>query len=400
MTYATRVILLGVVVALSACRVGPTLAPPLPLAEVPFDPYGGAIYVPGVINGDSAWLMFDTGLSRSGLDREWARSVVGGPASSPEAPAAQAAETASSTVLDTLRLGDIALRNYRVALYALRGLSEASGRTERGLLGNDVMQRFTVEIDYLARRVRLFDPQGYHYEGPGTAVPFTPDANLPLLQAQVKARGQRPISARLLLDTGASGLCLILTAPFVEQHGLARVSPAIDAPIGTGLVGELHGRIVRLEELRVGGLRVRSPTTGLGGENKGFLGRTDIDGVLANAAFEGSRLVVDYARRRIIIAGRVSAGSPCDYDMSGLRLIARGPSLRQVIVDYVVPRSPGAEAGIQVGDELLGVDGRGVGEADLNGLRKAFRVEGATRRLVLLRNADTLRVTLRLRHLL
>jgi PDZ domain-containing protein len=178
------------------------------------------------------------------------------------------------------------------------------------------------------------------------------------------------------------------------------VSPAIDAPIGTGLVGELHGTIVRLEELRVGRLRVRSPTTGLGGENKGFLGRTDIDGVLANAAFEGSRLVVDYARRRIIIAGRASVGSPCDYDMSGLRLIARGPSLRHVIVDYVVPRSPGAEAGIQVGDELLGVDGRGVGEADLNGLRKAFRVEGATRQLVLLRNADTLRVRLRLRHLL
>src|SRR3989449_2524489 len=49
------------------------LAPEPPLAVIPFDPYGGAIYVPGVINGDSAWLMLDTGLSRTGLDRKSTR---------------------------------------------------------------------------------------------------------------------------------------------------------------------------------------------------------------------------------------------------------------------------------------------------------------------------------------
>src|SRR5204863_278789 len=132
--------------------------------------------------------------------------------------------------------------------------------------------------------------------------------------------------ARLLLDTGASGLCLILTVPFVEQHGLASVAPAIEAPIGTGLAGELHGTIVRLQQLELGRLRVTSPTTGLGSENKGFLGRTDIDGVIGNAVFEGSRLIVDYARRRVIIEPRVAGGSLCDYDMSGLRLVARRPA--------------------------------------------------------------------------
>src|SRR5439155_515789 len=123
-----------------ACWHGPTPAPLLPVAVLPLDAYGGAIYVPAVINGDSAWLMLDT-----------------------------------------------------------------------------------------AR---------YRYKGAGTTVRFTPDADLPLLRAQVKVRGRRAIPARLLLDTGASGLCLILTTTFAEQHGLGRVAPAIEAPIGTGLVGE------------------------------------------------------------------------------------------------------------------------------------------------------------------
>jgi len=378
----------------SGCWRGPALTPQGPVAVIPFDPYGGAIYVPGVINGDSAWLMFDTGLSRTGVDREWARSIGTG------AAAAQVADTASSTVVDTLRLGDLALRRYRVALYSLRGLSEASGRLERGLVGHDVLRRFTVEIDYRERRVRLFDPAQYRYAGPGSIVPFTPDADLPLLRAHVKVRGRRAIPARLLLDTGASGLCLILTVPFVEQHDLARVSPAIEAPIGTGLFGELHGTIVRLEALRLAGVTLRSPTAGLGGEKQGFLGRTDIDGVIGNAVFEGSRLIVDYARRRAIVEPRGTAGSACDFDMSGLRLAARGPGLNRIVVDYIVPRSPSADARIQVGDELLLIDGRAVAAGALSDARKALRVDGAVRQLVLRRGADTIRVALKLRRLL
>src|SRR5439155_5665409 len=196
---------------LAGCFSGTLATPPPAVAVMPFDPYGGAIYVPAIVNGDSAWLMFDTGLSRTGLDRDWAKS----------AGATPVADTGATVVLRSLRLGDLRLDDYRTALYPLAGLSEASGRLQHGLLGHAVLRRFAVEIDYPTRRVRLLDATSYRYAGPGTAVPFTPDADLPLLRARIKVRGRRAIPARLLLDTGASGLCLILTTPFVEQHGLA-----------------------------------------------------------------------------------------------------------------------------------------------------------------------------------
>lgn len=392
---AGRALALGTALV-GGCRVGPALEPPPapPVAVLPFDPYGGGIYVLGVINGDSAWLMFDTGLSHTGFDREWA-ALGGAAVTRRETPGG-----AASVVVDRLRLGDLELRNYSSALYSLRGLSEASGRLERGLVGHDVLERFTVEIDYPALRIRLFDPVHYRYAGSGHAVAFTPDADLPLLQAALKIRGRRAIPARLLLDTGASGLCLILTAPFVAEHDLAQLSPAIAAPIGTGLAGDLPGTIVRLQELRLGSLKVPSPTTGLGGASKGFLGRTDIDGVISNAVFEGSRLIVDYVGRRVFIEPGPSAGARCDYDMSGLRLAARGAGLTHLVVDYVVPRSPSGDAGIWVGDELLRLDDRPVAGADLSAVRQALRVDGAVRRLVLRRAADTIHVALRLRRLL
>jgi S1-C subfamily serine protease len=86
--------------------------------------------------------------------------------------------------------------------------------------------------------------------------------------------------------------------------------------------------------------------------------------------------------------------------MSGLRLAARGPDLRQVIVDYVVPHSPGADAGIAVGDELLRIDDRRVADAILNDVREALRTAGAVPQLLLRRGGDTIRVAVRLRRLL
>ena len=376
-----------------ACYRAPAPGPQLATATVPFDGYGGAIYVPGVIDDDSTWLMLDTGLSRTGLDRDWADSIGVRAAPSPSAPA-------SAAVVTSFGIGDLKLEQHRVALYSLAGLSAASGRVQHGLIGHDVLQRFVVEIDYPGRRVRFYDPARFRYRGSGTTVRFTADADLPLLSASVKVRGRRPIPARLLLDTGASGLCVILTTPFAEQQGLHGLAPAIEAPIGTGLVGDLHGTIVRLQELRLGSMKVKSPTTGLGGEYKGFLGRTDIDGVIGNSVFEGSRLIVDYARRRVIVEPRASAGAWCDFDMSGMRLTARGPELKHVVVDYVVPQSPSSEAGVLAGDELLQIDGRGVSEGDLSDVRKALRNEGAVRALVLRREADTIKVSVKLRRLL
>ena len=383
----------GIIASLltAGCWLGKHVAPPEPVASVPFDSYGGAIYVPAVVNGDSVWLILDTGLSRTGFDHDWAST-----------PGLSIAETDSTGVVTSFRLGGLELPDQRVVLYRLDALSAASGRPERGLVGHDVLHRFTVEIDYPRQRVRLFDASHYEYRGHGASVEFALDADVPLLRASVKAPGRQRVAARLLLDTGASGLCMIFSTPFGEAHGLSLLRPAIAAPIGTGLAGDLHGVVVRLQEVRLGQVRIASPTSAVGTEHKGFLARRDFDGIVGNSAFEGSRLIVDYARHRVIVErGIPEAGSErCAFDMSGLRLVARGTGLRAFVVDYVIPRSPAADAGVLVGDELLSIDGRLASALTLSDVRRAFSVEEAVRKLILRRDSDTLRVVLKLRRLL
>src|SRR5256712_180978 len=256
---------------------GPPPAPSLatesapPVAVMSFEPYGGLLYVHGVVNRDSAWLILDTGTSHTGLDREWAWTTGALPVAAPGAPAPQVAETASAAVVDTMHLAGLALPNYQVALYALRGVSEASGRPERGFVGHDVLRSFTVEIDYREQRVRLYDPARYHYAGSGTVVPFAAGDDRPLLHGSITVPGRPPIPARLLLDTGASGLCLILTVPFVERHGLAGAgSPAIEVPTGTSRDGPLRGTPAPPKEVPLRRLPRASPTTRLRGAPSGL----------------------------------------------------------------------------------------------------------------------------------
>jgi hypothetical protein len=133
-----------------ACWHGPRLAPELPLAVIPFDPYGGAVYLPGVVNGDSAWLMLDTGLSRTGLARDWAATIH----AVPVAPRGQVADTASAADVDTLRLGDLALPDRQLALYPLRGLMLLiDGRAVAGANLSDV--RTLLRVDGVVRRLVL-----------------------------------------------------------------------------------------------------------------------------------------------------------------------------------------------------------------------------------------------------
>jgi len=383
----------GMIAALltAACWPARRIAAPQPVATVPFDAYGGAIYVPAVVDGDSVWLMLDTGLSHTALDHDWA-FTSGLPI----------AETESTGVVTSFRLGELELSQQHVVLYRLGALSAASGRPERGLLGHDVLHRFTVEIDYQRQRVRLYDAAHYEYRGHGAAVLFAPDADVPLLRASVKAPGRQRVAARLLLDTGASGLCVILATPFGAEQGLSLLRPAITAPIGTSLAGDLHGIVVRLQEVRLGRIRIASPTSAVGTEHKGFLGSTDFDGIVGNAAFEGSRLIVDYARHRAIVERgiRDEEIGRCDFDMSGLRLVARGAGLKEFVVDYVIPRTPAADAGVVVGDELLSIDGRPVSALTLSDVRRAISVADGVRELLLRRDSDTLQVVLKLRRLL
>jgi hypothetical protein len=369
------------------------LAPPTPLTTFSFDLYNNHIYVWAVVNSDSAWLVLDSGTPHTWLDSSWAMGIGA-------VPVASKLERFSEVSIDSIVVGGLRLRNHRAQVTSTALVSQASGRPIRGVLGFGSLRRFTVEIDPAAGLVQLYDPATYWYAGPGTVVPTVLRRGYLVARAEVDLGGRRAVRAHLVLDTGASRLCVIFSRRFVSTHPQLGRLRSVEGTVGVALDGRFEGRIVRLDELRLGGFVARAPTAGLPGEGSEKILDFPEDGVVGNGVLTRTGVVFDYARERIILARPQIDADACPYDMSGLFLSTNGPSLEGIRVTHVAPDSPASEAGVHLGDEILAVDARPVAELTLWGIREALSVQGVTRELLLRRGADSISVALKLRPLL
>ncbi|HEX6746338.1 MAG TPA: aspartyl protease family protein [Longimicrobium sp.] len=369
-----------------------------PVAEIPFELLGDHIVLEATVNGVAGRLILDTGSSVSSLDAEWAQSAAGVAARGAGRAQGSADVQISIGQAASIRVGPLEMRDVNVALVPLGPVSRAHGSYVRGTLGFDFIRKYVMEIDYPARRLRLYEPVGYEYGGHGVQVPVTLDLRIPMVRATVTPSGAAPISARLLLDLGSGGLAVRLSAPFVAEHDLLAVTGGITAPIGTGVGGTMVGRIARLGALDVGGLHVSQPTVGLAERREGFFGSTMSDGTVGAPVFRRTKMILDYARSRVIFEAAPGFDAPYEVEMSGMRLGAT-PG-QPVTVDYVIAASPAERAGVAAGDTLLAVDGRPARSGDLERIREMFRVDGKQVRLSLRRGTAPREVTLTTRRML
>ena len=109
------------------------------------------------------------------------------------------------------------------------------------------------------------------------------------------------------------------------------------------------------------------------------------------------RLILDYARQRIILEKNAQFDAPYEHDMSGVALSLAGEHFK---IEAVIDGSPAAEAGLQVGDLITQVDGQKASATDLGELRQAFKQAGNTHRLQIKRGDEQCEAALTLRRLI
>jgi hypothetical protein len=164
-----------------------------------------------------------------------------------------------------------------------------------GVIGADLFRRFVVEIDWRARLVRLHEPAGWQPPAGLAAVALDFEDGHPYVQSTIHLPDGRRVATRLHLDTGMNlGLSLTTGAssPFAapadgKQRTTCFVSARSFAMEGAPVAVEVGG-------VRFGGVTpVYSPAEGASSTRR--------TGALGAAALSRQALVVDYARRRILV---------------------------------------------------------------------------------------------------
>jgi hypothetical protein len=282
---------------------------------------------------------------------------------------------------------------------ALENFAAQIGRPYQGTLGDDFLGSVVVEIDYGRQTIRLYDARAYKYFGGGTSLPLTFAGGLPLVRAKIQFPGQKAREGEFIVNT-ALHAAIHISEGFAETHHVfsahMKTAQASDTQINNGE----NIALGRVKEMQIGPYRVESAIVAI--SPKGLIGESEknVAGTIGAGILRRFIVIFDFPHQQMILTPNFLFAEYEEEDMSGLSIIAKGPGLKTFEVLAVQPATPAAEAGIQTGDIIAGIDEEAAADLTLASIRSLFRQVGHRYKLAIERNGQTLQVSMQMRRLL
>lgn len=270
-----------------------------------------------------------------------------------------------------------------------------------GIMGSDLFNAFVVEIDHGVDSIRLYDPSTYSYERDGFPMNLYFHNQIPAVKLGVKPLPNEPVREfRCLLHTGWMGT-MGLEHKIVERWVGFEGFGSFYFHYRTLLPGHrIPMRTTVVPFLEMWGIKWDNMPLYLSRREKSLApGYWFIQGVIGSQLLERFNLVFDYRSGVVYASKNEHTLDPSPVSKSGLELRAT-PDLMHILVDKVHRFSPAADAGIEAGDEVVGIYDIPMGAITLAELR-AFLGQGSkTIELYVKRDKIIYKKTFRLRAIL
>jgi PDZ domain/Aspartyl protease len=359
--------------------------------ELPFEDYGGHLYVQGKINGTPTKdLVIDSGAA------DWFVS-----ASKAKALGLQPQGNSTSEIsmqLGTL-MGALTLQDHATAILPqaeVEGLEQYFGRPVSGILGYELFEQLVVEVDYQHQTLGLHRPQTYRYQGKGQRIPLEMEGDRPYIQATVTPYGYPTFSGKLMVDLGSNAALSLTAGCGLDQQLIAAAPRTLKRNLAT-ITGANQIILGRVQRVQIGSLQIQQPITIFGKTTGEDCDR--LSGKIGYQILRQFKVILDYPHRQLIlepILGANPVQQPSyDYDLSGLWLEATGAQLKNYRVGAISANTPAARAGVQVGDTLVKLNNIATSNLTLVQVRRQLSQTGQT--LILLIQRKTNRITVRLK---
>ena len=272
------------------------------------------------------------------------------------------------------------------------------GKRKDGLLGANLLSKVVTEINYESKSVRFYHPASFEYRGKGEAVPFQ-NFGQPYIAGKLFLYGKkRPVDAYFMIDTGMR--ITSLTRPFAMENDLAVQSPkTVTTMSGYGIGGESWGVIGRVKSVQIGNIMIDQPVVDFSTDEKGALASPHFSGIIGADILHRFQVVIDYPEQKIYLEKNRYFNQPFEFDMSGIRLVSEGTHFRRYRIFHIIERSPAAEAGLQVGDIIVSVNGEKSVHYTMEEMKQLLIGDGKKVRLEVSRNSKKWVVELRLRRM-
>lgn len=269
------------------------------------------------------------------------------------------------------------------------------GTDVQGILGYEVFSRFVVEIDYEARQLTISSPDTFKPRKKYQELNIKVEDTKPYVHVAITLQNNTRMEAKLLVDTGAShGLVL---DPQSDER-IVVPEKHVNSLIGRGLAGTISGQIGRIRSITFGSYVLEDVIANFPNQNDyGFVDSVKTGDTFRHGAVGGELLrrftvVFNFPLEKMYVKKNVNFSKKFNYNLSGMTFKAKGVRLRRFEITDVRKGSGADVAGIQVGDELISINGIAAAEFNLNALNSAFDLRPGKRiRLEILREGKTLK---------
>jgi hypothetical protein len=279
---------------------------------------------------------------------------------------------------------------------------EYAGVNVHGILSANAFAKYLIRINYDRNQLTLYERNAFRMKDPAfQAIPVEVFRNKMYLRSGAHLMRDSVAQVKLLLDTGA-GLPLLL---FSNTHPLVELPEnTVPSNIGMGLGGYLEGFTGRVGQLDLGtfrqtGVLAYFQTLDTAGINLGYLNKRD--GLVGNGLLHKFHVILDYYGFKIWLKPAKAYEDAYVYDRSGMGIVATGVSLNYFTVQFVLPNSPAAEAGIQQGDQIMRIGLTPTNFLSLGDVQRVFQKKAGKKiRLVMRREGKRFKTQLVLRDLI
>lgn len=256
---------------------------------VPFQEQAFHTFVPVRIDGgERQWFVLDTGADLSfvthGLRAE--KSI----ATSGSGGSVQAGMAANVT----LDLGGVSMPLKVVGIVPDSGFSALWKHSFDGVVGYDVISRFVVRVDWMHRRLTLYDPARFRYRGKGAVVPLRFEGNNIVVPITVTLPDGTTKMIESVVDTGSSG------AVSFRSNFTPDVGKTVAAQ-GHGIGGSSETSIGRLRALTIGPYTLREPVVELSHAKRGTEAGCAVPASIGARVLSRFTVYLDYRHEQLIL---------------------------------------------------------------------------------------------------
>ena len=344
------IVLLVLLAAFSTVRASASLT------TLPFRLSGSHIFIEVRVNdSEPMHFIFDTGAASTVINQRQAKKLKLSSDGFTPIRGRKGPSLAYYSRNSQLRMGALRVEKVRVVHLPLDHLQRALGKTVDGIIGQDLLKHYVVQINYDTQTIALYDPQeftppaGYHPH------PFEIISGRPYIEGALTLDDGHTLSGRFQVDNG-SGSSITLYSPTVEKHQLASKIGRTRTVYTMGFTGIIDRNDAgRLKNFDLGWCQLTNVPIRL--NRSAYFKKAFHDGIghIGNALLKRFNIVFDYQNKVSYWKPNYSFVEEFASAYSGL-VLKTDQTEERVIIRHVFTDSPAARAGFTENDEIIMVD--------------------------------------------